>query len=230
VQQLHVLLDRAMASRDLDEAIKLRDLIHSAEESASTQPAGEAEVITNTLPKPITKPTIVRRGNPVADSLYWAACDFVINVWHNGDPVNWKNRKLEAEVFGRTAERLPIDLREGDWVVFQLANNIVRGKGGRLFIAGALLNDKPVIETSASSPWFFEDNPGKAGDFMASYDSGREQNAVSIPTDEAWGDGVKLYKRAFPQTKAEPIWGNQPVTWIKLRLPRLGQQRPGNGR
>ena len=125
-------------------------------------------------------------------------------------------------MYGATIEQVDLDVHEGDWLVFLLANDQKRWNGARLFIAAVTGDGKPVLETHAAAPWFSNDDPTTAAAFIAQYDSGKEKPAALIPDGELW-DGISNYRRAFPDTTAEPIWGDDRVTWIKLRVPATTQ-------
>ena len=78
------------------------------------------------------------RGRVIADRLFTVADDFIVDVYHNGVKVPDAKRTLLHEVFGATAERIDIEVREGDWVVFNVVNNRLRWGGASYFgVTGA---------------------------------------------------------------------------------------------
>ena len=64
------------------------------------------------------------------------------------------------------------------------------------------------------------DDLDKANGFISQYDGGDEHPAGIIPQNQVWG-GIDDYRKAFADgmAKGKPIWGNERLTWIKLRIP-----------
>jgi len=217
IQELTNLQDRALADKNVDLVVQLREVLSEAKEDA-----GDAVNPGPAKPSAAGKPDPVKRGASIGDAMLWAADDFVVTVWQNGKVIDPSQRKLENEVFGATVERLTADVHEGDWLVFQLANNRKRWKGSRLFMGTVMNSGIAVLETKAGPPWYVCDDPSKVQAFIANADSGNERPIKRIPLDEAWHDGMNRYKKKFPEGKAEPIWGDERVTWIKLRVPPSG--------
>ena len=69
------------------------------------------------------------RGKVRAEYLVTVADDFVVNVYHNGKFVPEAKRKILLERFGATVERMDVQVREGDWLVFNVVNNRLRWGG-----------------------------------------------------------------------------------------------------
>src|SRR3954451_17644250 len=77
------------------------------------------------------------RGPVIADRIFAVADDFIVDVYHNGVKVPDAKRMLLVEVHGATAERIDIEVREGDWLVFNVVNNRLRWGGCSYFrVAG----------------------------------------------------------------------------------------------
>src|SRR3954469_20834310 len=70
-----------------------------------------------------------QRGALIADRLFTVADDFIVDVYHNGVKVPDSKRTLLVERFGATAERIDIEVRRGDWLVFNVVNNRMRWGG-----------------------------------------------------------------------------------------------------
>lgn len=169
------------------------------------------------------------RGKIVGDSVYWVACDFVANVWHNGKRVPPNQRVMEEEIHGRTIERDRVEIREGDWLVFQLVNNPLRENGVKLFMLAVLKDGRPVLASENSEFWTSVSDPSIAEDFVQSYQSAHGSSVQELQREERWEDGYQRFRRAFRFPGAKPIWGqDEPVVWIKLRVPYTSD-RPKRG-
>src|SRR4051794_10636228 len=73
------------------------------------------------------------RGEVIADRLFTVVDDFIVDVYHNGVKVPDARRTLLVELFGATAERLDVDVKQGDWPVFNVVNNRMRWGGCSYF-------------------------------------------------------------------------------------------------
>src|ERR1044072_1633950 len=70
-----------------------------------------------------------QRGKVIADRLFTVADDFIVDVYHNGVKVPDSKRTLLNEVFGAAVERIDLEVRPGDWIVFNVVNNRMRWGG-----------------------------------------------------------------------------------------------------
>ena len=87
----------------------------------------------------------LERGAVIADHIIATVDDFIVDVYQNGKKVRDDRRKLLDEMYGATIERIDIDVRQGDWIVFNVANNRLRWGGAACFIAAGLMGeDKPA--------------------------------------------------------------------------------------
>jgi hypothetical protein len=86
----------------------------------------------------------------LATSLVFVADDFVVDLYHNGVKVPDERRTLLEEVFGATVERVDVEVREGDWLVFNVVNNRLRWGGVQYFGVAGL--NAGASRGSGSSP------------------------------------------------------------------------------
>lgn len=155
------------------------------------------------------------RGRVIATRLFTVADDFIVDVYHNGVKVPDKQRTLLHEVFGTTAERIDIEVREGDWVVFNVVNNRLRW-GGTCYFGVAGRGDSGVaFTTSPGDPrWSCCDDTGKVSEFIADRDY-LARNPVQAPRN-AWSDGDGLLNSVADGWTGKPVWGQSRNTWIKF--------------
>jgi len=169
-------------------------------------------------PTTTTAPALaVDRGPVIADTIVAAVDDFIIDVYHNGEKVPDSSRKLLNEIHGATVEQIDIEVRSGDWIVFNCANNRLRWGGQSLFIAAGKLNESapPVFVTTANDPhWSACDDPAEVKKFIA--DRTYLANEPARPPESPWGEGVNLFNQTIPDSGAQPIWGESRNTWIKF--------------
>ncbi|MEM8885754.1 MAG: PQQ-binding-like beta-propeller repeat protein [Planctomycetota bacterium] len=174
------------------------------------------------------KDTVVKVTGPerppapplVAQSMLLVADDFVVDVWVNGKKLPREARELVLEIHGASTERVHADLRPGDWVVFQVANNRLRWGGASYFGARGVRPDgKLAFVSTTKGNWSYCDDPGRAMKFIGNRDIGADQLARK-PRRE-WDGAVGIWKgqigRGF---EGEAIWGKAPVTWLKFIVPR----------
>lgn len=166
-----------------------------------------------------------QRQKIVGDSAFWIACDFATDVWQNGQRVPLGQRRMQAEIYGRTIERDQFEIRQGDWLVFQLARNPLRENGARLFMFTLLKDNEPVLKSDDSAIWSCISDPKLAAGFIRSYQSPSESAVSVIPPNQRWNDGYRRFQQAYGNLGAEPIWGDGTVVWIKLRIPRSGERQ-----
>src|SRR3954454_12939595 len=69
----------------------------------------------------------------IARTLIAVIDDFIVDIYHNGVKVPDDRRELLVEVFGATVERITLDVRRGDWLVFNVVNNRLRWGGSSYF-------------------------------------------------------------------------------------------------
>jgi hypothetical protein len=152
-----------------------------------------------------------------ASYIVTAADDFVVEVYRNGVPVPDSKRTMLEERFGATVERIDVEVRRGDWLVFNVVNNRMRWGGARYFgVAGCFApTEFGFVSDWASRQWCVCDSPRDASKFIArrSYLAGRHVHVVANP----WSDGDGLMRQyAGASWNGSPVWGEVRNTWIKV--------------
>lgn len=147
--------------------------------------------------------------------LVTATEDFVVNVYLNGKPVPMAQREVLKEVYGSIVEKTKIEVKPGDWIVFNVANDRLRWGTCYFGVAGLGKDGKPVFVSRLSDPrWTCCDDLAKVDEFITQKDS-KGETVRAIP--KVWGDGPKLMSDyAFKGWNGDPIWGKTPSTWIKF--------------
>jgi hypothetical protein len=155
--------------------------------------------------------------------LYTATDDFIVNVYHNGNLVPLQQRILLNEICGATGEKINLETREDDWIVFNVANNILRWNGSCYFaVAGMLNNDTMIFYSNLSNgKWSYCDDPGLANEFIADRAFMTNSRVKTVLTP--WSDGdalIKSYVPSWSEPNQSPIWGdyNSRNLWIKVVL------------
>ena len=176
------------------------------------------QVKLKTLPKTDKSPA---PANLLAKHLITVADDFVVEAYKNGVRIQDSQRKLLDEIHGATAERLSVDVRPGDWLVFHVVNNHLRWGGAKYFaVAGCLgTDDFGFVSDPASDAWSVCDDPSRARDFIRQRDEGTEIRAGAIA--KPWTDGdATIRKHAGSGFPGKPLWGGGSSTWIKFVAPK----------
>jgi len=154
-------------------------------------------------------------GKVLAHTLITVADDFIVDVYHNGVKVPDDRREMVEEVFGATVERIRVDVRPGDWLVFNVVNNRLRWGGSSYFgVAGR--GDSGVAFTTEleSGRWSCCDDLGQVGQFIAERDRFVDHRAPPISTP--WSSGDSVMERHADGWKGKPLWGGSRNTWIKF--------------
>jgi hypothetical protein len=173
-------------------------------------------------PEPAAKNTMrpSPKGN-VANYLVTVTDDFIVEAYKNGVRIRDEQRKLLQEIHGATAERITVDVRAGDWLVFHVVNNRMRWGGMKYFaVAGCIgENEFGFVSDPDSSDWSVCDEPRLAHDFVRQRNEGNEVRASTIV--KPWGDGDAMIRQhagaGFP---GKPLWGGAASTWIKFIVPK----------
>jgi hypothetical protein len=196
----------ARARRENDEAAALA----RASSGVSIGASGEPVATTTTAPAG-------ERGPVIADHIVAAVDDFIIDIYLNGEKVPDASRKLLAEVHGATVEQIDVEIRRGDWIVFNVVSNRMRWDGASLFIAAARLNEggEAVFATHVDhKQWSVCDDPAEVKKFIA--DPAHLADRPAKPPTNPWGEGIGRLNDIVPNSQAEPIWGESRNTWIKF--------------
>jgi hypothetical protein len=157
------------------------------------------------------------QGKVIAQRIYTAADDFVVDVWHNGRRVPDDKRQMVGESFGATAERIEVEVREGDWLVFNVANNRLRWGGVCYFGAAGVSDDGPKIGFATDPDdgrWSYCDDPGRVPAFIAHPGYLADQAAQS-PANP-WSGGDNEMRSRVREWNGRPIWGRERTTWLKF--------------
>jgi hypothetical protein len=154
---------------------------------------------------------------PLATHLITVADDFVVEAYKNGVRIPDSQRQMLEEIFGATVERVNVEIRPGDWLVFHVVNNHLRWGGAKYFaVAGCLgPNDFGFVSVPGSEAWSVCDDPSRVPEFISRREEGTDirPGAIAVP----WADGDGWMRRhagaGFP---GKPLWGGGASTWIKF--------------
>jgi serine/threonine protein kinase len=143
--------------------------------------------------------------------------DFVVDLYHNGLKVPDSERYELQQVYGATAEKVQLEVRKGDWLVFNVVNNRFRWQGSYYFAAAGMLGENRFgfVTDLSSGDWSVCDDPGQAPQFIAVRNFLRANKPA--PVSRPWQEGPKLMRKfAGPDWQGEPLWGTNRNTWIKI--------------
>ncbi len=175
----------------------------------------------------------------LARTLITVADDFIVDVYHNGVKVADDRRELVAEVFGATVERIKVDVRPGDWLVFNVVNNRLRWRGASYFAVSGRGDSGVAFTTELDSGrWSCCDDPGQVAQFIADRDRFARNLAThpieefevaqfiadrdrfadhrALPVANPWDQGDSLMARHADGWAGKPVWGGSRNTWIKF--------------
>lgn len=166
-------------------------------------------------PQAPANPQYFGPASPVlARTLIAVADDFIVDVYHNGVKVPDDRRELVVEVFGATVERIKVDVRKGDWLVFNVVNNRLRWGGASYFaVSGRGDSGVAFVTEAESGRWSCCDDLGQVTQFIAEPD--RFANHRALPIVNPWSDGDSLMAQHADGWAGKPIWGGSRNTWIK---------------
>ena len=173
------------------------------------------------LISPICKSSTVFRAiedRPIrASYLITVADDFIVDIYHNGRAVPDSKRQMIEERYGATAERINIEVRKGDWLVFNVVNNRLRWGGAAYSAVSGCFAQNEFGFTSSleDGHWSACDTPHDVDKFVTHRDYLTHQPAR--PISFVWADGNALMQQfAGDQWKGTSLWGNNRNTWIKV--------------
>jgi hypothetical protein len=149
----------------------------------------------------------------LASTLITVADDFIVDVYHNGVKLPDDRRELVADVYGATVERIKVDVRLGDWLVFNVVNNRMRWSGSSYFAVKGQGNAGFRTELDLGR-WSCCDDPGEVGRFIA--ERGHFADHRALPIAKPWWEGDSLMERHADGWKGQAIWGGSRNTWIKF--------------
>ena len=153
--------------------------------------------------------------------------DFIVDVYHNGRYVPDSKRALVLERFGATAERIDVEVRDGDWLVFNVVNNRLRWGGASYFaVAGCFAtNEFGFVSRLDTSDWSACDDPSRVDRFISErkYLQHRRAHGITRP----WHEGTKFMRQhAGSDWDGTPLWGTKRNTWIKVLVGETNTDSP----
>ena len=156
-----------------------------------------------------------------ANYIVTAADDFIVEAYLNGKLIPNEKRSLLDEVYGATAEKIDVEVRKGDWLVFNVVNNQLRWNGSYYFaVAGCFAENEFGFSSQISaqkdvSCWCVCDSTRDIDRFISkrNFLSDRKPKVVATP----WSAGDELMRRfAGSYWKGQPVWGARRNTWVKV--------------
>ncbi len=166
------------------------------------------------------KPTKKASPDLRARWLTVVAKDFVIEVYKNGRRIPDTDRKLLLDRFGASAERISVDVKTGDWLVFHVAHNRLRHRGSKYFAVAGSLDEEHFgfVSRPDSEAWSVCDDAGRSPNFIRHRDVGTEARAM--PITHPWEEGRKFMRKYTGRDfSGQAVWGAAPSTWIKFIVP-----------
>jgi hypothetical protein len=157
-------------------------------------------------------------GRLLAKHLYSVADDFIVDVWRNGVRVPDAQRTMLAEIFGATVEKIDVEVRSGDWLVFNVVNNRLRWGGARYFaVAGMAAEREAAFVSDVDGRWSYCDDTTKVDRFLkeAAFLADNKAEAIAAP----WDQGDVRMDGLTGGWRGKGIWGQSRNTWIKFRAP-----------
>ncbi len=145
------------------------------------------------------------------------ADDFVVEAYHNGQLIPHSKRELLNERFGATAERIEVEVRAGDWLVFNVVNNRLRWGGMSYFaVAGCMEeNHFGFVSNLESGTWSACDTFGDVDRFITEKGFFRHRPAQEVANPWQEGNGL-MQQYAGKEWEGTPVWGATRNTWIKV--------------
>jgi hypothetical protein len=180
------------------------------------------------LPLPRVMPTaaVVDTSTPIANSVQIVCDDFACDIYHNGKLIPVEKRQLQGEIFGAQGELITVDLKPGDWIVFNVANNRLRWGGAYYFAAAGLSSAGTLAFTSElrSGNWSACDDLKEISRFVSERDYLKDHAAQAITN--SWDKNDDHIRKGNPDWNGQAIWGdpNSRSTWLKYIVP--GGEKP----
>jgi hypothetical protein len=154
-------------------------------------------------------------GDLIADHLFTVADDFIIDIYHNGEKVADTKRTLLVEQFGATAERIDVQVKKGDWLVFNVVNNRLRWGGCSYFAVTGRGEGGVAFTTELErGRWSCCDDLDKVSRFIG--DRLYLSEEWARPIENPWSGGDDLMKQVADGWTGRPLWGHGRNTWIKF--------------
>jgi hypothetical protein len=161
------------------------------------------------------------KGGPFATSIQLIADDFACDIYHNGKLIPADHRKLQAEIFGAQGELVTVDLKPGDWIVFNVVNNRLRW-GGAYYFAAAGINQAgslAFVSELRSGNWSACDDLKEIARFVSERDYLKDHKAQAV--QNPWDKQDQRIRKGNPDWNGQPIWGDPASrsTWLKYVVP-----------
>ncbi len=169
----------------------------------------------------IVEKEVKRSNGLLATHLVTVTDDFVVEAYKNGVRIQESQRTLLNEIFGATVERMAVDVRPGDWLVFHVVNNHLRWGGSKYFAVAGMMgtNDFGFVSDPASEAWSVCDDPDHVRDFIRRRDEGTDIRAS--PIAKPWEEGDEhMRQNAGAGFPGKSLWGGGASTWIKFVAPK----------
>lgn len=156
------------------------------------------------------------KGRILANRLFTVADDFIVDVYHNGVKVPDERRTLLQEIHGATVESIDVEVREGDWLVFNVVNNRLRW-GGVSYFGVTGRGDQGVAFTTEteSGRWSYCEDLSQVTAFLNDPNYLSWHHAQASPNP--WSEGDGLMNQVADGWTGKPIWGEGRNTWIKFQ-------------
>jgi len=180
------------------------------------------------LPLPRVMPTaaVVDTSTPIANSVQIVCDDFACDIYHNGKLIPAENRKLQGEEYGAQGELVTVDLKPGDWIVFNVVNNRQRWGGAYYFAAAGqdAAGGLAFASDLRSGNWSACDDLKEVSRFVSERDYLKDHTAQAI--QKPWDANNDRIRKGNPDWNGQAIWGdpNSRSTWLKYIVP--GGEKP----
>ncbi len=169
---------------------------------------------------PIQEPLKRKESSDLrAKYLITAADDFIVDVYLNGRCVPASKREMLNEIFGATVERINVEVKRGDWIVFNVVNNRLRWGGVSYFgVAGCFApNEFGFVSDVNNGLWAACDSPKDAENFIAWREALMHRPAQLISLPWARGDEL-MHSAAGDKWNGTSVWGTSRNTWVKVLI------------
>jgi hypothetical protein len=162
----------------------------------------------------------------VASTVQIVCDDFACDIYHNGKLIPAENRKLQAEIYGAQGELVTVDLKPGDWIVFNVANNRLRWGGAYYFAAAGQDASGGLAFASdlRSGNWSACDDVKEVSRFVTERDYMKDHAAQAV--QKSWDVNNDRIRKGNPDWNGQAIWGDPASrsTWLKYIVP--GGEKP----
>jgi hypothetical protein len=163
---------------------------------------------------------------PVANTVQIVSDDFTCDIYHNGKLIPAENRKLQGEEYGAQGELVTVELKPGDWIVFNVVNNRQRWGGAYYFAAAGQDASGGLAFASdlRSGNWSACDDLKEVSRFVSERDYMKDRAAQAV--QKPWDVNNDRIRKGNPDWNGQAIWGDPTSrsTWLKYIVP--GGEKP----